>query len=101
MRWPLSLEISRIIERALDEDIGSGDLASSLLFAQEVRCTAVIQAKRPGVLAGLPVAEGTFKKLACDVTLRCSRQDGEKLIAGEAVAKLDGPLRAILTGERV
>ena len=97
----MSLQVDQIIERALDEDIGSGDPGSTLLFPEEARATAVIQAKESGILAGLPVAEATFKKLAPDLKWQPKTRDGQSVSSGEVVAELKGSLQGILMGERV
>jgi nicotinate-nucleotide pyrophosphorylase (carboxylating) len=97
----MSLQVDQIIERALDEDIGSGDPGSTLLFPEEARATAVIQAKEPGILAGLPVAEATFKRLVPDLVWQPKTGDGQRVSSGEVVAELKGSLRGILMGERV
>jgi len=97
----MSLQVDQIIERALDEDIGSGDPGSTLLFPEEARATAVIQAKESGILAGLPVAEATFKKLAPDLIWQPKTRDGQSVSSGEVVAELKGSLQGILMGERV
>jgi nicotinate-nucleotide pyrophosphorylase (carboxylating) len=97
----MNLQVNQIIERALDEDIGTGDLASTLLFPEEARAIAVIQAKEEGVLAGLPVAAATFKKLVPDLAWQPKAADGQRVGSGEVVAELKGSLRGILTGERV
>jgi nicotinate-nucleotide pyrophosphorylase (carboxylating) len=97
----MSLQVDQIVERALDEDIGSGDQGSTLLFPEEARATAVIQAKEPGILAGLPVAEATFKKLVPDLVWQPKTGDGKSVSSGEVVTELKGSLRGILMGERV
>jgi nicotinate-nucleotide pyrophosphorylase (carboxylating) len=97
----MNLQVNQIIERALDEDIGTGDLGSTLLFPEEARAIAVIQAKEEGVLAGLPVAAATFKKLVPDLAWQPKAADGQRVGSGEVVAELKGSLRGILTGERV
>jgi nicotinate-nucleotide pyrophosphorylase (carboxylating) len=97
----MNLQVNQIIERALDEDIGTGDLGSTLLFPEEARAIAVIQAKEEGVLAGLPVAAATFKKLVPDLAWQPKTADGQRVGSGEVVAELKGSLRGILSGERV
>jgi len=101
MHLPLSLQLDRIIQGALEEDLGSGDVGSSLLFAEDIRSRAFIQAKDIGIVAGLPVAQATFQKLALDLVWNLRKRDGERVSPGEIVADIDGPVRAILAGERV
>ena len=99
IRGTLDQRIRAIIKRALQEDIGSGDL-SSASFAENERGRAVILAKQAGVVAGLPVAEEAFRQLDAKLDWKQRKHDGEKICRGETVAELTGSLRAILTGER-
>jgi nicotinate-nucleotide pyrophosphorylase (carboxylating) len=97
----MNFQVSQIIERALNEDLGTGDLSSTLLFPEDAQATAVIQAKEAGVLAGLPVAEATLRKVVPDLAWQPKSGDGQRVRPGEVVAELRGSLRGILTGERV
>jgi nicotinate-nucleotide pyrophosphorylase (carboxylating) len=101
MSWRLTPEIARIIERALEEDIGSGDVSSTPLFDDDTMASAVIVAKASGVLAGLPVAEATFAALSPELEWQAQKQDGAALAPGESIATLNGRVRHILLGERV
>jgi nicotinate-nucleotide pyrophosphorylase (carboxylating) len=99
IRGPLDERIRSIVERALEEDLGSGD-RSSALFPESLRARGVIVAKQAGVLAGLPVAEEVFHQLDGNLAWNPCKHDGEKLREGETVVGLAGSLRAILAGER-
>ena len=94
-------QVSRIAERALEEDMGGGDLTSNLLFSESMSGKAEIVAKQEGILAGLPVAEIIFKKLDEVVLWEAKQQEGEAVSSGQVVVGLRGNLRAILGGERV
>ncbi|MBI1955102.1 MAG: carboxylating nicotinate-nucleotide diphosphorylase [Acidobacteria bacterium] len=94
-------QVSLIVQRALEEDIGSGDLTSNLLFPESRSGKAAIIAKQEGILVGLPVAEIIFKKLDEVVLWEAKKQEGETVSPGQIVAGLSGNLRAILGGERV
>ncbi|MBI4460448.1 MAG: carboxylating nicotinate-nucleotide diphosphorylase [Acidobacteria bacterium] len=93
-------QVGPIVRRALEEDIGGGDLTSTLLFPESLTAQAQIIAKQAGILAGLPVAELTFKTLDSALSWQARKQEGETLSPGEAVADLSGNLRAILKAER-
>lgn len=95
------IAVNQIIERALIEDIGSGDLSSTLLFSAQAQCSAFIEAKQPGVVAGLPVAEATLKRLDPGLEWQSKKQDGDCVSPAERIAELRGNLRAILGAERV
>jgi nicotinate-nucleotide pyrophosphorylase (carboxylating) len=94
-------EIREIVGRALAEDLGRGDLSSEAVFTPEAAGSAVILAKENGILAGMPVAEETFRLVDSNVVFKMCMQDGQEMSPGQTVAELRGPLLAILAGERV
>ena len=89
-----------LIERALAEDVGAGDVTAAAVVPEDARAEARIEQRAAGVIAGLDVAEAVFRRL--DPTLRFERlaPEGEWLEPG-VVARIEGPARPILTGERV
>src|SRR5437868_4622109 len=91
----------QIVDRALEEDLGYGDLTSNAIFQKEAPIQAIIVAKEEGLLAGLPVAEMVFQKLDAKPGWTPKKQDGEKIVAGDVVAELEADVRAVLEGERV
>jgi nicotinate-nucleotide pyrophosphorylase (carboxylating) len=89
------------IRRALAEDIGTGDITSALTVAAGARARAELRLKKPSVIAGLEVAEMTFRELADDLTWECEAHEGE--FVGDVprrLVRLEGPARAILSAER-
>src|ERR1043166_9013921 len=90
-----------LIERALEEDIGHGDLSSSSLFSESEQAQAVILAKQDGVLAGLPVAEMVFRSKDPNLTWSPSLQDGQEFARGREIVQLQGSVLAILMCERL
>jgi nicotinate-nucleotide pyrophosphorylase (carboxylating) len=90
-----------LIELALAEDVGPGDITTQATVPGRATGEAVILAKAHGVLAGLPVAAEVFRRLDKEIEFRELAQDGEPVAPGDAVAYLSGPLRGILTGERM
>ncbi|RJX25591.1 MAG: carboxylating nicotinate-nucleotide diphosphorylase [Dethiobacter sp.] len=89
-----------IVERALTEDLGSEDCTTGSVFSGE-EGKAVIVAKESGVLAGLPVAEEVFAQVNRQISFLTAFQDGDIINTGDCVASLEGPIAAILMGERV
>lgn len=87
------------IREMLAEDIGSGDVTSEALIAPEVRASAEIVAKQPGVLAGVREACMVFEEVG--VKAEPLKSDGWEIEAGEVVMRLEGPARGILAAERV
>lgn len=94
-------EILDIVDRALDEDIKTGDLTTNLLIPEDRMASAFIVAKEDGIIAGLPVAEIVFKKINEDIEFVFLAEDGEKINRGDKLAEIKGSFRAILTGERL
>ena len=93
-------EILAIVERALAEDIGTGDATTNSIVPPETHVAAQIVAKTSGVIAGLEIARHTFERLHPAVTFACTTQDGVSVPAGQTVAEIRGIARAILTAER-
>lgn len=87
------------VDRALTEDLGDGDITSEATVDERARARAVITQKQPGVIAGLAVAEQTFRRLDPDVTLERLAKEGRWRDGGPVLA-IEGSARAILAGER-
>jgi nicotinate-nucleotide pyrophosphorylase (carboxylating) len=98
---PSGLLIDRLIENALAEDVGPGDITTLATIPPGTRATAVLVGKQPGVLAGLPVARRVFEHLDPGVTFEVLCAEGEAIAAGDRLARLTGAAQALLTGERV
>lgn len=94
-------QIEPIIENALREDIGSGDITTNLLFPEDSECRAIIIAKEEGIVAGLPIAEMVFKRLDEGILWNEKKREGDSVKPGDTLAEIQGRTRAILTGERV
>jgi nicotinate-nucleotide pyrophosphorylase (carboxylating) len=94
-------QVDLIIENALEEDIGSRDLTTELLFPEDSRCNAIIQAKEEGIIAGLPIAKRVFRKLKNDIRWVENKRDGESIAKGDILVKINGSEKAVLAGERV
>jgi len=94
------VELQGIIETALREDLGFGDLTGRL-FSPEQRSAGRFTAKADGIVAGLQVIDGTYRQLdrAVEVNLNC--EDGDRVESGDVIAVAEGPAKALLTGERV
>jgi nicotinate-nucleotide pyrophosphorylase (carboxylating) len=94
--------IERVVDAALAEDVGAGDLTTTTLVPEDARCHAQLLLEEPGVVCGVPVVEAVFAALDPSVSVRTALADGT--VVGEVpavVAEIAGPARAVLTGERV
>lgn len=96
----LPAEISRSIIRALEEDIGPGDVTTNTIVPADASLRGRIVAKQDGVVAGLDIAKQVMLALSQHVRFAAEVQDGEKVTRGTVLANLDGSARALLTGER-
>ncbi|MCD6553472.1 MAG: carboxylating nicotinate-nucleotide diphosphorylase [Anaerolineae bacterium] len=90
-----------LIDRALSEDIASGDITTRAIVPERVEGQAVIFAKADGIIAGLPVMKQVFYRVDPRIELEAHVQDGESVTGGDIVVVLSGPLSGIITGERV
>ncbi len=93
--------VDRIVEVALAEDGARDDVTTSALVPPEQPGKAAITAKEEGVLAGLPVARAVFGALDDRVRFTPCLPEGTNIEAGDQIATVEGPLAAILSGERV
>jgi nicotinate-nucleotide pyrophosphorylase (carboxylating) len=93
--------IDRLIDLALDEDLGSaGDITTEALVPAVAHGKAELWAKEEMVLSGLSVFAQVFKRLDSSVDVDFDLGDGDKTLKKQRVAKLEGPLRVLLSGER-
>jgi len=97
----LEVEIDAIVRRALDEDIGDGDVTTLCTIGPDAWVTGRFLAKAPGVVAGLEVVRAVFGQLDARVRFVARVADGDPVEARTVVAEISGPGRAVLTGERV
>ena len=92
--------IQAIVERALAEDVGSGDVTSQWILPPELGVHGRFLAKAQGVLAGLEVGRQVFQKVDERIAFRARMKDGDALSKGDIVATVKGPAASILTAER-
>jgi nicotinate-nucleotide pyrophosphorylase (carboxylating) len=95
------LAIDEAVHRALDEDLGrAGDVTSTATIPEDTPARAVLVARQAGVIAGLPLALATFQKLSPDIRIEAHARDGAVVAKGLHVLTINGPARAVLSGER-
>jgi nicotinate-nucleotide pyrophosphorylase (carboxylating) len=93
-------EISRSIIRALQEDIGPGDVTTNTIVPVDASLRGRIIAKQEGIVAGLEIAKQVMLALSQHVNFVAEVEDGSRVTRGTVLANLDGSARALLTGER-
>jgi nicotinate-nucleotide pyrophosphorylase (carboxylating) len=95
------LAIDDAVHRALDEDLGrAGDVTSIATIPEDTPARAILVARQAGVIAGLPLAVATFQKLSPDIRIEAHARDGAVVAKGLHVLEINGPARAVLSGER-
>jgi nicotinate-nucleotide pyrophosphorylase (carboxylating) len=92
-------DLAAQVERALEEDIGSGDLTAALIPATRTGHASVIT-REAAILCGVPYVDATFARLDTAVRLDWRVAEGDAVEAGQLLLELAGPARALLTGER-
>ena len=94
-------QIDNLIDIALKEDVGTGDITTDTIIPPDQRAKALLTAKADGVIAGLLIAERVFRKLDSGVRWQNRVDDGKAAASKTVIAEVEGKLRALLTGERV
>ena len=92
--------IQHLIEIALKEDIGPGDITTNNLIDPNLEGRGLIIAKEPLVVAGLEIVTRVFQHLDPKIILRSEYKDGDAVEPGDTIADVEGRLRALLSGER-
>jgi len=92
--------IEDVVRRALDEDIGDGDVTTNCTVPEDLWLTGRFVAKAEGVIAGLDVATLAFTLLDARVQVVRRVEDGMTVAPRQTIATVEGPARALLTGER-
>lgn len=93
--------VERVVYAALAEDVGAGDVTTEATVEADAVGIAELVVKEPGVVCGLGAAEAVFRALDPEVRFEALVEEGTPVERMTVVAVAAGPLRAILTGERV
>ena len=97
----LSPQVRKSIQTFVAEDIGRGDRTTEAVVSPPARGRAHIEARADFVVAGLPLLVLVFEEAGGGVDVAFFTNDGDRVHSGQILARLDGSLRTILTGERV
>lgn len=92
--------VRTLIELALEEDLGRGDVTTASVVSDDTRLRARMVAREPLVLAGIDVAVAVFALVDARVEVSALRADGAALERGDVAVVLEGPAAAILQAER-
>ena len=97
----LDLNLNDLIEKALKEDVGTGDITTLSTIPAEKTITGRFIAKESGILCGVEVVRAVFAFVDPAIKLDFFYGDGDKITKGEVIATVSGLARSILTGERL
>lgn len=93
--------LRRLVDRALEEDVGRGDITSDLLIPAHTVSRALLRSRTDGVVAGLDVAAAVFAAVDARLDFSALIADGSAVAPGEEIGIVSGPARSVLRGERV
>lgn len=97
----MTAELPYLIELALSEDIGRGDITTDAIYSGLERATAEFIAKDDGVIAGLELAQTIYEMVDADITFSTEIKDGDWVRRGQLIASAAGFSNKLLTSERV
>lgn len=93
--------IADVVQRALDEDSPWGDVTSETLIPVAAQATAILNAREAGVFAGADVFASAFELTDPSIDVELLIADGERFTTGQALARVTGSARGVLTAERI
>jgi nicotinate-nucleotide pyrophosphorylase (carboxylating) len=92
-------DLERAVGFALEEDIGSGDITAALIPADRI-ASATLITREPAIFCGRAWVDAVFRQLDPAVTIDWQVEDGDRVEPNQLLARLHGPARSLLTGER-
>ena len=93
--------LDKLILEALAEDLGTGDITTESCIPEDAVSTGCFRAKMDGVFCGMAVLERVFRLVDEKVTVTPLISDGDRVKKGDDIARISGPSRSVLCGERV
>ncbi|MBN1936385.1 MAG: carboxylating nicotinate-nucleotide diphosphorylase [Anaerolineae bacterium] len=93
-------QLELIVQRALQEDIGQGDVTSLWTLPPDLIGRGVFLAKADGILAGMQAAQEVFRQVSSSIAINVLKADGDPIAGGDTLGAVKGPMQAILTAER-
>lgn len=99
--FPLSpSEVEAFVAAALKEDVGTGDITCASVVPADATLSAVLSARESAIICGMPLASAFFRTLDPDCLFEPLAEDGQDVGEGDALARITGNARALLTAER-
>src|SRR5438477_6752705 len=96
---PSQQQIQQLVDAALLEDIGEGDISADLIPADPI-CQAKIITREPAIICGIAWANAVFQRIAPTLKIEWLIADGELASANQSLCTLQGSARSLLTAER-
>ncbi len=93
--------VDELIDRALEEDVGTGDITTLTTISEDAVGHGRYIAKEDGVLCGIDLARRVYDKLDDGIEFTAYKKDGDELRRGDIIAEVRGPAISLLTGERI
>jgi nicotinate-nucleotide pyrophosphorylase (carboxylating) len=91
--------LAQDVARALQEDLGDGDVTAQLI-PSATRIAARVTSREPAVLSGAPWFDETFRQLDPSIRVEWQAADGDSIRNGQEICRMEGPARVLLSGER-
>jgi len=101
LNFPEKSQLKRVVELALKEDIGTGDITSEISVGEDIKAQGNFIAREDIVLAGLPVVTEIYNQISPDISIEPYFSDGNEINKDKAIMAVKGNARDILSGERV
>ena len=92
--------IDKIISLAIEEDVESGDVTTNSLVPENRAAVAEMTAKADGVVSGLEIAKSVFERFDIGIKWTPFVEEGDRVIKGDRLVRVEGSYRALLTAER-
>lgn len=96
---PLPADLNPTVARALEEDIGDGDI-TAMLIEPDTRASASIVCREEAVLCGIPWANEALRQIGSDIRVSWLFREGDDVPANSVIARFEGSARALLSAER-
>lgn len=94
-------DLERVIDAALTEDIGTGDITTLTTIPADRQAHGRYMAKEDGVLCGVEFAGQVYHRIDPSIMMTYHFHDGDRIHRGDVIAEVEGNAVALLTGERV
>jgi len=93
-------KVAQLIDLALREDIGSGDVTSRYFVSEQRMGRAFLVARSEGVVSGVEIGEEVFRRVDSDCEVKVMLQNGASVFPGSRILEVSGRARSLLTAER-